>query len=207
MGGADRGRDALAQLVTAMLDQPDVSDLLVDLVAAAADVLGADLVAVSALDQGVTQVLAATTHDPARLEMLNGARHPQLERFDLMWCGQSFGDLAVLRRSAGPANSEDRRQGQAFADMAALAVVASSPNGMLEINERLQEVMRQRDTIEQAKGVLAYRLGIEPHAAYDVLVQRAIAAGQGVGPIARQVLLDALPPGGAARVPRSPGLS
>ncbi len=200
MTSPDLGRDALAGLVTAMLDQPDVADLLAGLVVSAAGVLQAELVAVLASDRGLTHVLASTTHELERLDSLLGHAPGTTDRsnggrpdagdhhavFDLVWCGQVFGALHV--RGGRVLSADGQVVAQSFADVAALAVVAACPSENPDIGEQLEAVLLQRDVIEQAKGVLAHTLGIETHEAHDRLLQRSLASGQGVVAEARQVV-------------------
>jgi hypothetical protein len=71
------------------------------------------------------------------------------------------------------------------ATLARLAAVASS---QAQIVEQLEHALRHRVVIEQAKGILMEREGIEPAAAFDRLRQAARASRRRVSEVAEQVV-------------------
>lgn len=207
---------ALTEAVSALVGDPDVTDILHRIVNDCEEVLGADAVAILVRDAGgELSLLSATSHQVADLEMLQIQRSSgpcievlnsgealsvsgadqlvkrwddvgqaiveagfeSVEAFPLRWRGTAVGGLNVFR-SATSSAPVGASTGQAFADIATLAVVYSQPLGADEASSRLHEALNARELVEQAKGVLAYLEGVDLGTAYDLLLQRAEGCGQ-----------------------------
>jgi hypothetical protein len=90
----------------------------------------------------------------------------------LHWRGHLIGGLNLFHGDA-PDGAGWAELAQAFADIAALVIVASAPIGVEAILERAQTAMAARTVIERAKGILAYENNLDMGQAYLELVRRA----------------------------------
>lgn len=93
--------------------------------------------------------------------------------FPLLWDDGSIGGLNLFGEGASPFSTEESALAQSFADVAALAIVHPTGLGDDEVGRRVERALEGRAVVERAKGVLAYRLGVDMAAAYDVLVERS----------------------------------
>jgi GAF domain-containing protein len=83
---------------------------------------------------------------------------------------QVIGGLNLFRDQPGPFDPADVRIGQALADTATIGLVHERNLRRTEIvGEQLQGALSSRITIEQAKGKLAERLGIDMETAFSTL--------------------------------------
>jgi hypothetical protein len=90
----------------------------------------------------------------------------------LHWRGHLIGGLNLFHAEA-PDGAGWAELAQAFADIAALVIVASAPIAGEAILERAQTAMAARTMIERAKGILAYEGNLDMGQAYDELLRRA----------------------------------
>ncbi len=87
---------------------------------------------------------------------------------------QVIGALNLFRADAGPLPPAEIRVGQALADVATISLLHE--RGMRHsdtLNEQLQAALNSRVVIEQAKGKLAERLGVDMDQAFNLLRDRA----------------------------------
>lgn len=138
-----------------------------------------------ALSVSGTDQLAERWDDVGRA--IADAGFESIEAFPLRWRGTVLGGLNVFR-SATPRTPEGAATGQAFADIATLAVVYSLPVSADDASARLHEALNARELVEQAKGVLAYVEGVDLATAYDRLVQRAEGDGHTLTHVAQGVI-------------------
>ncbi|WP_051551449.1 ANTAR domain-containing protein [Nocardioides sp. URHA0020] len=115
------------------------------------------------------------------------AGYAHVEAFPMRWRGVAVGGLNVFRQ-APRSVATDPRAGQAFADVATIAVVHSVPVSVDEAAARVHAAIGARELVEQAKGVIAYTDDVDMSAAYDALIARAEASGQTLTQTARGVL-------------------
>lgn len=94
-----------------------------------------------------------------------------VEAYPMRWRGAVLGGLNVFHTDPGA--SPEPVLGQAYADVATLSIVQSSAPGFDLVRSRMHEALSARSLVEQAKGVLAYREGIDLGSAYDALLRRA----------------------------------
>jgi transcriptional regulator with GAF, ATPase, and Fis domain len=83
---------------------------------------------------------------------------------------QVIGSLNLLRTQAGALDGDDLLIGQALADVATIGILqhrAASEQRML--SEQLQFALNSRIVIEQAKGVLSARAGVDMEAAFQAM--------------------------------------
>ncbi len=87
---------------------------------------------------------------------------------------QVIGALNLFRISAGIFNADDMNVGQALADVATISLLNErSVRRSDTLNEQLQTALNSRVVIEQAKGKLAERLGIDVDQAFNLLRDQA----------------------------------
>jgi transcriptional regulator with GAF, ATPase, and Fis domain len=87
---------------------------------------------------------------------------------------QVIGALNLFRADAGALAPADIRVGQALADVATISLLHErSMRHSDTLNEQLQAALNSRVVIEQAKGKLAERLGVEMDQAFSLLRDRA----------------------------------
>jgi transcriptional regulator with GAF, ATPase, and Fis domain len=87
---------------------------------------------------------------------------------------QVIGALNLFRAVPGPFDPADVRVGQALADVATISLLHErSMRHSDTLNEQLQAALNSRVIIEQAKGKLAERLGIDMSAAFSLMRQQA----------------------------------
>lgn len=95
-----------------------------------------------------------------------------VEAYPMRWRGTVLGGLNVFRTTR-PIGEHDATIGQAFADIATLAVIYSMPLAAEQAAARLHEALSARDLVEQAKGVIAYLEDVDMGTAYNLLLERA----------------------------------
>jgi transcriptional regulator with GAF, ATPase, and Fis domain len=110
--------------------------------------------------------------------------------YPMHWHGRAFGGLNVFLRSDSQVSSEAEELGRTLADIATLVVVHSADVPHDQVTARIHEAVTARATVEQAKGVLAYRNNVDMGTAYRLLLDLASDARAGLGETARRVVED-----------------
>ncbi len=103
--------------------------------------------------------------------------------------GQTIGALNVFRTSAGLLAPSDLQVGQALADIAAIGLMnerAIAASDMLA--EQLQTALTSRILLEQAKGKLAERTGLQMDHAFQVLRDYARKNNRRLSEVAAQIV-------------------
>jgi len=99
---------------------------------------------------------------------------------------QVIGALNLFRASPGVLAAADVRVGQAMADVATISLLHErSMRRSDTLNEQLQAALNSRVIIEQAKGKLAERLGIDMERAFGMLRDYARGSNQRLTDVAR----------------------
>jgi AmiR/NasT family two-component response regulator len=99
---------------------------------------------------------------------------------------QVIGALNLFRAEAGALAPEDIRVGQALADVATISLLHErSMRHSDTLNEQLQTALNSRVIIEQAKGKLAERLGVDMDQAFTLLRDRARVSNRRLSDLAR----------------------
>ena len=113
--------------------------------------------------------------------------------FPLRFGRQAVGALNLFTSANGVLDDEQQQLGQAFANMA-VAVVTHPPTvDPLVIRRHVTDVLADRITIEQAKGVLAVQHDIDASDAYTLLVSTAADRHLAVVQYAAEVLAGVRP--------------
>jgi GAF domain-containing protein len=117
--------------------------------------------------------------------------------------GTTIGALNLFGQAAGTLDESDGRAAQAFADVATIAILQNRALLAAQVvNDELEHALQSRVTIEQAKGVLAERAGIDVEQAFTYLRSFARNHGRRLVDVAHQVIdgtlatADVIPPGG-----------
>ncbi len=104
------------------------------------------------------------------------------------------GALNLLRSATGPLGDADLHIAQALADMATIGILHQRTATRLDLlNRQLQTALNIRTVIEQAKGVLAARRGIDVHRAFKLLRAHARSTETRLVDVARAVIEGADP--------------
>jgi GAF domain-containing protein len=87
---------------------------------------------------------------------------------------QTIGGLNMFHSGTDPVAADDRRLAQAFADVATIGILQRrSLHRSTMLAEQLQHALNSRIVIEQAKGVLAERNGVDMETAFNALRRHA----------------------------------
>ena len=99
---------------------------------------------------------------------------------------QVIGALNLFRVGPGAFSSADIRVGQALADVATISLLHErSMRHSDTLTEQLQAALNSRVIIEQAKGKLAERLGVDMDQAFDLLRDRARTSNRRLSDLAQ----------------------
>jgi len=126
---------------------------------------------------------------PDLAPLVESAGYVAVQAHPLHWHGQVLGALNVFhdRELLSPADD----LGQAFADVATLVLVTPTQLSTRTLTALVDAALSGRTVIEQAKGVLAYRLAVSTEQAYTELLRRAREGGSSVTATARLIVRDA----------------
>jgi transcriptional regulator with GAF, ATPase, and Fis domain len=102
---------------------------------------------------------------------------------------ETIGALNLFRDVPGLFDRADVRIGQALTDVATIGLLNERNMRRSEtLNEQLQAALNSRVIIEQAKGKLAERLGLDVDDAFDVLRSCARRSNRGLSELARAII-------------------
>lgn len=114
--------------------------------------------------------LAQTSRWPQFTEVAVREGYRSVAAFPLRLREQHIGAMNVFWREPRRAATDDISAVQAFADMATIGILHErAVQRAEELSEQLQSALRSRVLLEQAKGVLAERSGLDVDAAFRVL--------------------------------------
>ena len=103
--------------------------------------------------------------------------------------GHVIGALNLFRSSTEPLTDDDIALGQALSDIATIGLLHERQiRGQQVLAEQLQHALNSRILIEQAKGMLAERAGLNPAEAFGAMRSYARGTGQGLSAVAQGVL-------------------
>lgn len=103
--------------------------------------------------------------------------------------GQTIGALNLFWASAAAVHADDLRVGQALADVATIAILQERLTRSRDLLAgQLQAALDSRIVIEQAKGVIAERSGLEMGTAFELLRRAARSSGRRLADVAAEVV-------------------
>lgn len=109
--------------------------------------------------------------------------------FPLHYDGRAFGALNLYRSEPGVLTDDQADMGAAMADVATLYLMHGADDEIRErINRQLQGALDSRVVIEQAKGFIAARCGVDAETAFTLLRNHARRNGRKLRELARQVV-------------------
>ena len=109
--------------------------------------------------------------------------------FPMRLRGDRIGALNMFQAAPGAFDEAALAAGQALADVATIAILqARAVEDAARLAGQLEHALESRVAIEQAKGVLAERLGIDPDAAFTRLRRHARVHGLRLTDLARRVV-------------------
>lgn len=107
-----------------------------------------------------------------------------------------IGVLNLFRRTAGPLPESDLRAAQAIADLSTISLLRERTVRERQVLvEQLQDALHSRITIEQAKGVLAERRGIDMDEAFTWMRDHARHHGLRLADVATEIVTAGLTSG------------
>lgn len=102
---------------------------------------------------------------------------------------ETIGALNIFRAEPGPLPEADLRIGQAMADVATVGLIQERAIAARELlATQLQTALNSRVQLEQAKGVLAERAGLQMDQAFTVMRDYARRNNRRLGEVAAQVI-------------------
>ena len=108
--------------------------------------------------------------------------------------GTVIGALNLFRTDAGTMGEADVQVGQAFADVATIAILQHrAATRAQEVNDQLNHALTSRILIEQAKGVVSERLGVDTERAFLTLRGHARSHNVRLADLANDVITGAFP--------------
>lgn len=223
--------ETMTRLADTLVSGFDPIELLRDLTVSCARVLDADAAGVSLRDNGSLQFVAATTEEPALIELIEldhdggpcrdayrSARHVAAvditstgtqwpawgrralelgfhaaDAFPLRLRDETIGALSVYARRSRELGGRDAVVGRAFADIATIGLLQyQAIADQRVVQTQLQHALRSRIAIEQAKGVLAERNGIDLDKAFEVIRRHARSTHAKVADVADEIVAGRL---------------
>ena len=113
-----------------------------------------------------------------------------VEAYPMRWRGTMLGGLNMFWTD--PDHPVDEVLAQAYADVATLVIVQSASVDPDQVRADMHEALSARGVVEQAKGVVAYREGVDLGEAYASLLRRAEASGTPLTQTALDVVAEAM---------------
>ena len=109
--------------------------------------------------------------------------------FPLRLRADRIGALSVVQAEPGQLDAASVEAGQALADLATIAILqARAVQDARRLARQLEHALESRVVVEQAKGVLAERLGVDPDAAFLRLRRYGRVRGLQLAELARRVV-------------------
>ena len=119
---------------------------------------------------------------------------------------ETIGALNMFRSGTGPLGSLDRSLAQALADVATIGILQERGSQRREVLARqLQDALTSRVVIEQAKGVIAERLGMHVDEAFDLMRSHARSRNEKLSDVAGRVVSRELDLAASRRTKHPPG--
>jgi GAF domain-containing protein len=149
----------------------------------------------SGLPVSVANLSREATRWPRFSPVATGAGFRAAHALPMRLRGRVLGALNLFRTEPGALSPPDVATGQALADVATIALLQSwALRDVQAVAEQLEEALNSRTAVEQAKGVLAQRLGIGMDEAFSRLRGFARARQSHLTDIALEVVAGTLQP-------------
>lgn len=138
----------------------------------------------------VTDLAGAAPRWPAFVAALaRRGTYGSVHALPLRLRGQAIGALNLFHHRPGPLPPADLALGQALADVATIGILAERAVRRGEVvSEQLQSALNSRVIIEQAKGVLAQRGGLDMDASFERLRRYARNHNRRLSEIAHEIV-------------------
>ena len=155
------------------------------------------------MDQDLAQV---TSRWPLFAAETLAAGFCSVQALPLRWRGTVIGALNLFQVEPGEMRAPDVEAAQALADVATIAILQHRASLEAQVvNQQLQHALNSRIVIEQAKGMVAQREGLNMEQAFSALRTHARNHNLRLVDVAEAVISGALAP--AALAPAAPGRS
>lgn len=117
--------------------------------------------------------------------------------------GTIIGALNLFRSGLGEMDTADIEVAQAFADVATIAILQDrAANEAQVVNDQLTHALNSRIVIEQAKGMVAERLGLDMERSFTALRSHARNHNTRLADVAEAVISGATAPSALDALPR-----
>ncbi|WP_180357775.1 GAF and ANTAR domain-containing protein [Streptomyces sp. NP160] len=141
----------------------------------------------------VPDLRAARGQWPSFVEVALGMGFTSVHAVPMRLRQRRLGALGLFGRARGDLDEGDLSLGQALADVASVAIVQNSrlldpAQEAVAVSTQLQAALAGRVLVEQAKGLIAHTGGVGLGQAHEVLRSYAIAHGQRLSEVARDVV-------------------
>ncbi len=123
----------------------------------------------------------------------------------MRWRGTTIGALNLFRSEPGVLDDDDLSAARAFADVATIAILQhQAAIDARTVNDQLNHALNSRVIIEQAKGMLAERAGLDVAQAFDRLRDHARSHNLRLAAVAQDLLDGKLSAGALEPQPAPP---
>ncbi len=135
--------------------------------------------------------LAADRRWPRFATMATEVGYASVHALPMRLREQVIGALNLFRTATGPLAAAELRVGQALADVATIGLLHERSLRRSSVrNEQLQNALDSRVVIEQAKGKLAERYGLDLDEAFNVLRDHARSANRRLSDLSQAIVDD-----------------
>jgi transcriptional regulator with GAF, ATPase, and Fis domain len=126
---------------------------------------------------------------PRFADQATGSGYRSVVALPLRLRDETIGALNLFRAQPGPLRPADRSLARALADVSTIGILQERGSRRREVLARqLQEALSSRIVIEQAKGVIAERLGLHVDEAFQLLRDHARGHSEQLSEVARRVV-------------------
>lgn len=132
---------------------------------------------------------AGDTPWPQLRDMAVTAGHAAVYAVPMRLRGENIGALCLFKGTTGEPDEDSVRAAKAMVDVATLSLIQAWAVRQREVLvEQLQTVLNSRIVLEQAKGFVAERLGVDVAAAFGLLRGHARARGRRLTEVAGEIV-------------------
>ncbi|WP_340681574.1 GAF and ANTAR domain-containing protein [Amycolatopsis coloradensis] len=140
-------------------------------------------------DIAVRDLSAEASRWPGYAARMAGKGYAAVSALPLRTADETVGAIAFLSAETAVLSAEDRRLGRALADVATLCLLRQRElRHYRTLSEQLQTALESRVVIEQAKGMLAERAGVDVGTAFRRLRSLARGTNRKLAEVARGVV-------------------